>query len=81
MVSCDVERLGEPPYHQLRVSIVYEPREQGKATEGVEYKYAGRMREGMIVLVAIVTVVAGRGEVFLVLQARAMEDCRGSYLS
>jgi hypothetical protein len=36
MVSCDVEKLGEPLYHQLRASIVYEPREQGMATEGVE---------------------------------------------
>jgi hypothetical protein len=63
MVSCDVKKLGEPVCHQLRASIVYVPREQGKATEGVE-KYAGRERDGMIVLVAIVTVVAGRMEFF-----------------
>jgi hypothetical protein len=59
MVSCDAEKLGEPLYHQLRASIVYEPREQGKATEGVE-KEVRREGDGMIVLVAIVTVVAGR---------------------
>jgi hypothetical protein len=75
--SHHAEKLGEPLYHQPRASIVYEPRQQGKATVGVEKggtpKGGG---EGMIVLVAIVTVVAGRVEIFLVFHARTIERGR-----
>lgn len=55
----DIEKLGGALHQQLQVSNVYEAREQGRATDAVEQKNVGRVREGMIVLVAIVKVVAG----------------------